>query len=147
MAYDLNVVALVGNLTADMELKYTQSGVAIGTFSIAVNYRKGNEKAVSYFNCKCFGKQAESLKQYLRKGQKIALSGSLQQERYTTKDGQNRSVVIVVCDSIELLGGHDKQDPSYVAHSKAEVDTSGDTVPNVEQNQTDFGFSEDSIPF
>ena len=147
MAYDLNVVAMVGNLTADMDLKYTGSGVAIGNFSLAVNYRKGNDKAVSFFPCKSFGKQAETLKQYLRKGQKVAISGSLQQDRYEGKDGQKHSIVYIVCDSIELLGSVDKQSAGYVAKNKADVDTSGDTVPNLGQDQqTDFGFPED-IPF
>lgn len=104
MAVDINSVVVVGNLTSDMEIAYTNGGTAVGTFSIANNYRRGNENAVSYFQCKAFGKQAESLKPYLLKGKKVVVLGSCRQDRYTGKDGNNRSVVYIVAESIQLVG-------------------------------------------
>jgi single-strand DNA-binding protein len=141
MAIDVNSLVIIGNLTRDMELSYIQgSGTAVGQFGIAVNYRKGNADAVSFFNCKAFGKQAENLKPYLLKGKKVAIAGTIRCDNYKDKEGNNKSAFYIVCDSIQLLGGADKSSPKYVAKNKADVDTSTDTVPTLD------GFPED-IPF
>ncbi len=106
---DLNHVMLIGRLTRDAELKYTQNGFAISNFSIAVNRnRKSGEQwieEVSYFEINLFGKSAENLKQYLLKGKQIAVDGELRQDRWE-QDGQSRSKVIVVANSVQLLGGN-----------------------------------------
>ena len=108
MAQDLNTVALIGRLTREAELKYTPSGVAIGTFSVAVNRsvkKNGNwTDEASFFECTVFGKSAENLKQYLVKGQQVAIQGELKQDRWES-DGQTRSKITVVADNIQLIGG------------------------------------------
>jgi single-strand DNA-binding protein len=79
MAQDLNRVTLVGRLTRDAELKYTNSGLAVAKLSIAVNRRKRSgdnwTDEVSYFDITLWGKVAESLNQYLQKGKQIAVDG------------------------------------------------------------------------
>ncbi len=106
---DLNHVMLIGRLTRDAELKYTQNGFAISNFSIAVNRRRKNGDQwvdeVSYFEINLFGKSAESLKQYLLKGKQIAVDGELRQDRWE-QDGQSRSKVIIVANNVQLLGGN-----------------------------------------
>lgn len=106
---DINKVFLIGRLTRDPEqVRYTQSGQAILKFSIAVDRRekKGGEwtSKASYFDITVWGKQAESLAQFLCKGKQIALDGYLDQERWT-KDGQNFSKVTITANQIQLLGG------------------------------------------
>ena len=105
---DLNVVAVVGRLTKDMEVTYSNSGFAFGKISLANNYRKkvGDEwiEEVSFLDLKLFGKIVESLAQYLVKSKMIAISGKLRQQRWT-QDGQKRSRVMIEVDELQLLGG------------------------------------------
>lgn len=105
---DVNEVILIGRLTKDMELKYLQSGSAVGKLSVAVNrsVKRGDQwvDEASFFETTLFGKQAEALKQYLTKGKQVALSGFLKQDRWE-KDGQKFSKVQIVCSFVQLLGG------------------------------------------
>ncbi|MFA6687974.1 MAG: single-stranded DNA-binding protein [Sphaerochaetaceae bacterium] len=107
MANDLNVVALVGRLTRESELRYTNGGSAVCRFSIAVNRRKRSgdkwEDEVSYFDCALFGKSAESMNQYLEKGRQVSIIGELRQNRWE-QDGQSRSKVEIFVNSLQLLG-------------------------------------------
>ncbi len=107
MATDLNVVAVTGRLTRAAELKYSSGGIAFAKFSIAVNRRtkKGDQwvDEASFFDCTLFGKAAEGVNPYLTKGQQVAINGSLVQERWE-QDGQNRSKVGIIANSLTLLG-------------------------------------------
>ena len=106
---DLNSVNIIGRLTRDADLKYTAGGMAISNFSIAVNRRKksGDQwvDEVSFFDVNFFGKSAETLKQYLLKGKKVAICGELRQDRWE-KDGQSHSKVYIVASDLQLLGGN-----------------------------------------
>ena len=107
MANDMNSVCLVGRLVREAILSYSNGGMAFAKFSIAVNRRtkKGDQWVddASFFNCTLFGKSAESLNPYLIKGQQVAINGSLVQERWE-QDGQNRSNVGIIVNSLTLLG-------------------------------------------
>lgn len=109
MANDINVVTLVGRLTRDSELKYTNSGTAVCKFSLAVNRKKrsGDQwtDEVSYFDVVLWGKQGEALQQYLSKGKQVAVSGELRQNRWE-QDGQSRSKVEIIANNLQLLGGN-----------------------------------------
>lgn len=104
---DINSVVLVGNLTRDIEVRYSNSGVAIGRVSIAINRSRKNGDQwvdeVSYFDVVIFGKTAENLRPYLTRGQKIAVQGSLVQSRWE-KDGQKNSRVEIQADNVQLCG-------------------------------------------
>src|SRR5512136_1151218 len=106
---DINQVILVGRLTRDMELKYTNTGFAIGKISIAVNRRckKGDEwiDEVNFFNITLMGKIAESLNKFLVKGKQIGVEGELHQSRWES-DGQARSSVEIYAGKIQLIGGN-----------------------------------------
>ena len=138
---DINKVILIGRLTKDMgDVRYTHEQMAIGEISIAVNRsKKVNDKwqdEASFFNCTVYGKTAENLKQYLVKGQQVAIEGSLKQERWE-KDGQKFSKVSIQASNIQLLGSGKKESNN---EQKTEVGTAT-------ENQTPSGdFSED-IPF
>lgn len=107
MANDLNTVALVGRLTRPCENRFTNSGMAITSFSIAVNKRQkiNNEwkDKASFFDCTYFGKGAEAVSQYLVKGQQVSIQGSLEQQTWET-NGQKRSKVVIIVNSLGLLG-------------------------------------------
>jgi single-strand DNA-binding protein len=105
---DINSVVQVGRLTRDPELKYTQGGMAIMKGSIAVNRLvkdgDGWKDEASFFEFTLFGKQAEAVHKYCEKGKQIAIRGELKQDRWE-QDGQKRSKVVIIADSLQLLGG------------------------------------------
>jgi single-strand DNA-binding protein len=113
MATDINHVVLIGRLTRDAELSSIPNGTAVCKFSIAVNRSKKDgdswEDEPSFFNIVLWGRQGESLHQYLLKGKQVGIIGELRQERWQ-QDGQNRSRVDVVADRVQLLGGKDNGD-------------------------------------
>lgn len=154
MANDLNMVALTGRLTRDSDIKYSSGGMAIGKFSIAVNrgVKKGDrwESEASFFDCTLFGKSAENLSKYLTKGQQVAINGELQQERWE-KDGQQRSRVSIIVQSVVLIGGEKSQNQSNSSQSTT-------TPPRQEERHSEagndayglnpmFGSPNDDIPF
>jgi single-strand DNA-binding protein len=106
---DLNHVVLIGRLTRDAELKYTAGGQAVCKFSIAVNRRKksGDQwvDEANFFDIVVWGRQGESLNQYLVKGKMVGVDGELRQDRWE-QDGQNRSKVEIVANNLQLLGGN-----------------------------------------
>jgi len=106
---DTNLVVLIGRLTRDAELKYTQGGMPVCKFSIAVNKSKKNgdtwEDVANFFDIVLWGKQGETLNQYLVKGKQVAVEGELHQNRWE-QDGQSRSKVEIMASNVQLLGGN-----------------------------------------
>ncbi len=109
---DLNTVCLIGNLVKDCgaserDFGYTNSGMARANVTIAVNrsIKRDNEwtDEASFFDVVIWGKMAESLKPYLLKGKKIAVQGTLKQERWKGKDGSNCSRVVINAEVVQLL--------------------------------------------
>lgn len=113
MSNDTNEVIVIGRLTRDAELKMTAAGLAITSFSIAVNrsVKKNDEwtDEASFFDCVLFGKMGEIIVQYLTKGKQIAVVGSLRQDRWTDKEGANRSKVVINAETVQLLGSGSSQ--------------------------------------
>jgi single-strand DNA-binding protein len=101
-----NSVTLVGNLTRDPELRFTQTGFPRALFGIAVNRirtdRNTNERIeeTSFFNVVCLGQMAENASQSLAKGSRVIVTGRLEQRSYETQQGEKRSVVEVIADEI-----------------------------------------------
>lgn len=108
MAGDINSGVIVGRITRDAELRYTGSGSALCSLSIASNRRvkKGDgwEDEASFVDMTLWGKQAEGLNKYLTKGTQVAVNYSLKQERWE-KDGQKHSKLALQVEDIQLLGG------------------------------------------
>ncbi len=105
----INRVVLVGNLTRDPELRYLPSGTSVCNVGIAVNSRRKNQEGewveeASFFDVAVFGKQAENCSQYLEKGSQVAIDGRLRSSSWETSEGQKRSKVEVVADSVQFLG-------------------------------------------
>ena len=124
----MNVIILTGRLTRDPELKFGQSGKAYSRFTLAVD-RPMQKGEADFINCVAFGKTAELIGEYLRKGRKAGVTGRLQMGRYEV-NGEKRTSYDVVVDNIEFLesknavdsmGGYEPQDytPSYSAPSSS----------------------------
>lgn len=107
MGVEINCFTVSGNLTKDAELKSLPSGTPLLNFSIAVSYRyKQSDQwvdKVSYFNCQWFGKQCENMKQYLVKGQGVAIEGELRQDRWE-KDGVKHDKYYIIVSKLKLYG-------------------------------------------
>jgi single-strand DNA-binding protein len=107
-----NKIILAGNLTRDIEVRYTQSGAAIGNTAIATTRKfksqTGEQKEETLFvDITFFGRTAEVANQYLRKGSKILVDGRLKLDQWTAQDGTKRSKHSVVVESMTMLGGRD----------------------------------------
>lgn len=101
-----NKVILVGNLTKDPELRYTNSGMAISNCSIAINNGKdkdGKERPPDFFDIEAFDKTAELISEYLKKGSPILVEGRLKQDRWEDEHGNKRSRIKVVVQNVQFL--------------------------------------------
>lgn len=141
---------LVGHLTRDPELKYTPKGTAVGNIAIACNYSWKNESGekkeeVSFFDAIAWGKTAETIAQYVRKGAPILLECRPKQETWDDKQtGQKRHRVVFIVESFTFLGGKSEAGESdtkpattsksvvpakQLARQKAEDQTETDDIP------------------
>lgn len=102
----INNVVLVGRLTRDPELRYTGSGTAVASFTLAVNRNFKNQNGqmeADFINCVLWRKPAETLAQYAHKGALIGITGRLQTRNYENQQGQRVYVTEVVCENFQLL--------------------------------------------
>ena len=102
----MNKVILMGNLTRDPEIRYSQGekSLAIARFSVAVNRRftRQGDTDVDFFNCTAFGKQAEFVEKYFKQGSRMLLSGRVQNDNYTNKNGEKVYSVQIIAEEIEF---------------------------------------------
>lgn len=111
----LNRVILIGRLTRDPELRYTNSGTAVATFALAVDRSRLNqagERETDFINIVVWQKQAELCAQYLHKGRLAAVDGRLQIRSYENREGQKVNVAEVVAESVRFLDRPDSSGPS-----------------------------------
>ena len=112
-----NKIVLVGNLTKDIDLRYTQSGAAIGSCGIAVTRKfsvNGEKREETCFiDITFFGKQAEIANQYLNKGSKLLVEGRLKFDQWTDNSGQNRSKHTVAVENMTMLGEPKQSNQGY----------------------------------
>jgi single-strand DNA-binding protein len=109
----MNIVALVGNLATDPELRTTPGGKAVCTFRLAVSRAGGSE--ADFFTIVAWERQAEVCKEYLAIGRRIAVSGRLHHSSWDTEDGR-RSRVEVIAHNVEMLGKPRRSDPTPDEH-------------------------------
>ena len=140
----MNVCILIGRLTADPELRSTQSGISVVQFTVAVDrdYQKqGEERQTDFINCVAWRQTAEFISRYFGKGRMIAVEGSIQTRNYEDKQGNKRTATELIVNKAHFTG-EKKQDNSYQDNSyqqpaqSAEFDYISD--PNV--------ISDDGIP-
>jgi len=121
---DTNQTVMVGRLTRDAELKMVGNGFAITTFSIAIGerFKKGEawEDYTNFFDVKALGKTGESVAKYLTKGKQVAITAHAKQERWDDANGQKRSNVVFMAESIQLIGSKDSGNTSHTPDKDGE---------------------------
>lgn len=125
---DTNVTVLSGRSTKDVELKTTTGGTNLATISLAVNH---SDDLTSYFDVVCFGRTAENVAKYVKKGRQVIVSGRLQRRKWQTKEGENRYSVEVIANQVQFVG--------------SSLNNSGDVVPTEDIDPNPFSLSE--VPF
>ena len=126
----------MGRLTRDPEVMYSQGATqtAIARFSVAVDrrFKRDGEPTADFFNCTSFGRQAEFVEKYLRKGTKVVLVGRLQNNNYTNKDGQMIYNVQVLVDEIEFAESRNASSGNTDGGNGSQAATnSGDDIMNI----------------
>ena len=147
----INRVVLVGRLTKDADLKYTSSGTAVASFTLAVNRQFTNqsgEREADFINCVVWRKQAESLANFTRKGSLIGVEGRLQTRSYDNQQGQRVYVTEVVVDSFSLLeskaANEERQQPQQT--NRPANNQASNTDPFASSGQP-IDISDDDMPF
>lgn len=141
-----NLVVLTGRLTADPELKTTQSGVSVTSFSIAVQRprKSGEDPQTDFINIVAWRQNAEFVTKHFRKGNMIGIEGSIQTRKYTDRDGNNRVVFEIVANNVQFVETKRDSAPSAVGES-APAASFSNTGTN---DFADLGdISDDDLPF
>lgn len=120
----INSVALTGRLTKDVDLRTTQSGISVASFTLAVSRQYSKNKEADFINCVAFKKTAEVLQQFASKGRLIGVTGSIQTRHYTGKDGKEVYVTEVLANNVSFLDSHNQgqqaQNTSYNGRNTAQ---------------------------
>ena len=138
----MNKVIMMGRLTRDPEVRYSsgENSMAIAKFSIAVDRRNRRQQTddqptADFFNCTAFGKQGEFVEKYLKKGTKILLTGRVQNDNYTNKNGEKIYSVQIIVEEIEFAESKkDSVDSKSGAQPQADAPTAdggGDGFMNI----------------
>lgn len=140
----MNQVILIGRLTKKAELRYTQSNIAVGTTTIAVNRpkQKDKEQEADFINIKVWGKQAENMQKYLDKGSLISIDGRIQTGSYTNQNGKIRYITEVIANNVEFLGGNKNTEKGTKPTEKGIED-----IPSKTETQQTFEYTDDDLPF
>ena len=145
----MNRTVLVGRLTKDVDLRYTQSGKAVANFTLAVNRPFKNAQGdtdADFIMCQSWGKQAENLAQYMGKGSQIGVDGRIQTRNYENDQGQRVYVTEVVADSVQFLepkkqgNQQNQQQPQQQTHKPSYTEQEP-------KNLEPLDISDDDLPF
>ena len=140
----MNQVILIGRLTKKAELRYTQSNIAVGVTTIAVNRprQKDKEQEADFINIKVWGKQAENMQKYLDKGSLISIEGRIQTGSYTNQNGEKRYITEVVAENVEFLGGSKTTEKGTKPTEKGIEE-----IPSRTVNQQQIEYSDSDLPW
>jgi single-strand DNA-binding protein len=142
-----NRVVLAGNLTRDPELRFTNDGIPVCSFGLAVNRVRSRSEEVDFFDISAWRELGETVANYKKKGDPILLEGRLQYRTWEAQDGSKRSKVDVVADNVQFLGGRsDSDDGATSGGGGAQARRGGERGgrrEDVDINEEDF----EDIPF
>ena len=143
----MNKVILLGNLTRDPEIRYSQGEkqMAVARFSLAVNRRFANdgETKADFFNCTAFGKSAEFIEKYFRQGSRMSLVGRIENNNYTNKNGEKVYSVQIMVEEVEFAERKSAQSNNQTQNQNQPAQTNGgdDDFMNIPDG------IEDGLPF
>ena len=120
---DVNKIILIGRLVRDPEFK-TVTGFSLVNFSIVNNQKTKQKEEVNFFDCQAWGKLADIIRQYCKKGKQVAIEGRLQQSVWDGQDGKKNSKIRIVVENLQLLGGNEN------SSNKSKPDQSDKPKPN-----------------
>ncbi len=143
----INRVVLVGRLTRDPELRRTSSGIAVASFTIAVDNRvkSGAEKSASFIPCTVWNQAADNMAKFTRKGSLVGVEGRLNQRTYDSKDGRRVNVLEVVCDSVQFLEPKSSMSENAPRNDTPAFDDI--TEENSDRNLSAIDIADDDLPF
>ncbi|MCM6843390.1 single-stranded DNA-binding protein [Latilactobacillus curvatus] len=145
----INRVILTGRLAKDPELKYTSSGTAVGTFSLAVNRQFTNangDREADFINCVIWRKSAENFANFTHKGSLVGIDGRLQTRNYENRQGQRVYVTEVVVDNFSLLEKR-ASDNSNVNQTQSGSNKTNKPADSVANNGQAIDIADDDLPF
>lgn len=136
----MNSVNLVGRLTRDPEIKYTNNGASIARFSIAVDRRfaKEGEQTADFINCVAFGKTAEFIEKYFHKGNRIGLGGRIQTGSYKNKDGATVYTTDVIAENVEFVESKGSSSGGNNAPAQSPSDDGFMNIPDIPDEELPF---------
>ena len=145
----MNHVQLIGRLTKDPELRYTSQGIAVATFTLAVqrNYSDNNgERQTDFIQCISWRKLAETIANHLVKGSLIACEGRIQTRNYENQQGQRVYVTEVVVNEVQFLESKEQMQSRKATKQQSFLDNQNleETVPSY---MTDENYTMDDLPF
>lgn len=147
----INRVVLVGRLTRDPELRRTSSGIAVASFTIAVDNRvkSGAEKSASFIPCTVWNQAADNMAKFTRKGSLVGIEGRLNQRTYDAKDGRRVNVLEVVCDTVQFL---DPKGSTNVENTASQPEApfaqaNTDSEETSDRNLSSIDITDDDFPF
>src|SRR5215210_2861637 len=141
-----NRVVLAGNLTRDPELRFTNNGIPVCSFGLAVNRVRSKSEEVDFFDITAWRELGETIANYKKKGDPILVEGKLQYRTWEAQDGSKRSKVDVVADNVQFLGRADSSGEGGAPAGGAQRARTGarqSSREDVDLNEEDF----DDIPF
>ena len=144
----MNLVVLTGRTTQDPDLKYSASGTAYCRFTLAVNRMK-KEDGADFISCTAFGKTAELIAEYVKKGHQLGVQGRIQQDTYE-KDGQKVSKTGVTVDKIEFLESKKENETTINTtnkNGKYDNKPPKDVIKGTPKEEEKDDFDQDSFPF
>lgn len=141
----LNRVVLVGRLVRDPELRKTNSGMSVTSFTVAVDNltKRGEEKTASYIPCTCWNFTAENVAKYCSKGSLVGIDGRLSQRNYEDKNGNKRSVVEVIAETVQFL---ESKNSSSKSNDNPSMGSGMDMVSDSVSHEG-IDVSDDDLPF
>lgn len=169
----MNSVNLIGRLTKDVDLRYTQSGLAVGRFSVAIDRPKkdGQDNGADFPNCVAYGKTAENLANYVHRGEMVGVTGCIRTGSYTGKDGRKVYTTDISVASVQFLNSRSSGDQNngyqnngngyqnngyqnngyqnnggYHQQNTSNSPNNGNFSQNNAQN-AQYGFDENDLPF
>lgn len=141
----MNKVDLIGRTTGDIDLAYTQqTQTALGRFTLAVNRRK-KEDGTDFIRCKVWGRTAENMSKYVKKGHKVAISGRIETGSYKNRDGVTVYTTEVVVEDFEFL--EPKHEEGNPTQSNANPTQSNAHQESLDDLPDSFQQAEDDVPF
>lgn len=148
----LNRVVLVGRLTKDPDLRYTQSGVAVANFTVACNRPFANQQGVreaDFINCVVWRRAAENLANYMKKGSMVGVDGRIQTRTFEGQDGRTVFVTEVVADSVQFLEskGTTQQRAMSASGFQNDYNQNQNNINPFENDGEPIDISDDDLPF